>query len=139
MLTTNFITKSTGMMGPLSPTISIPYCLYVTLPDSSADKLISNDGLCKSITFYPVGLSEVSNSEVPVRIYPVPTSGLIHFQSSDVVNSIEVFDFSGRLLLSKNVHTTTGTVDLSNRERGVYLIKLYDSEKLIAVKKLVRE
>lgn len=66
-------------------------------------------------------------SKAKIAVYPNPTKGIA--QLSEVAD-IQVFDASGRLILTKD---KTKEVDLTYLKSGVYFIKTKTSEKLIKI------
>lgn len=71
----------------------------------------------------PVGVSNANASEL--NIYPNPTQDFWYINSEEVVNDIQLFDLSGRLIISKQIQQN-GTIqlDASDLENGFYLIKI---------------
>ena len=72
------------------------------------------------------------NNEQKAILYPNPTRGILNIENKELLN-IQVFDLTGRLIKQYNPSTQ---IDLSNIQRGTYLIKLI-SEKGISVKKII--
>ena len=59
--------------------------------------------------------------------FPNPTSGIVTFafkNTATTINSIEVADILGKTLISKTVHYSNATIDLSALEKGIYLITI---------------
>lgn len=73
-----------------------------------------------------------------VKVYPNPNKGQFQLNLSDNQKaSIEVFDLSGKMILSTNV-SGNETIDLGNAAKGVYLVKV-NSENTVSNKKIVVE
>ncbi len=68
---------------------------------------------------------EVLKGKHSIEIYPNPTSGVVTIQSNSALQSVEVFDTSGKIILREN----SMQVDLSNQREGVYLFKIQTKEK----------
>ncbi|AZB28978.1 T9SS C-terminal target domain-containing protein [Chryseobacterium balustinum] len=68
-----------------------------------------------------LGTSEADVKKISYKLYPNPTSDFAIVESTDKINSIEVFDFSGKKL---NVGVNDNKVDLRNLAAGVYLINV---------------
>jgi hypothetical protein len=85
-----------------------------------------NDSLCppSSIT------SSIKNikSNFLFNVYPNPTQNNFTIQTSSIEKqTINVFDISGKLVLSQNINGTTN-IDVNNLNAGVYNISITNSE-----------
>ena len=80
-----------------------------------------------------VGLEKVS-------IYPNPTNGVINVVSPDArLNTLEIFDVSGRRLQSIDLSTSTQyQVNLSNLQSAVYFIKI-NTDKGSVTKQIIKQ
>jgi YbbR domain-containing protein len=70
-----------------------------------------------------------------VILYPNPTSGLLHIDSDQAVEKIEVYDLLGREVIASGSETQ---VDLSTLSSGVYLVKVH-VENEVHVRKVLKE
>ena len=64
---------------------------------------------------------------VSMSVYPNPSTGvfdLIISESTAVINSILVFNLEGRLLYESQSATSSVTIDLSDLDHGIYLLKI---------------
>jgi uncharacterized delta-60 repeat protein len=77
------------------------------------------------------GLGLLNNVLLPnVIIYPNPTkNGIINLKSNSQINYIEVFDFTGKLVLKEYV--VSNKVDLSILEMGTYLLKFEVNNEVV--------
>lgn len=75
--------------------------------------------------------NQLSTSEISknsdFKIYPNPVVDILHFQGREKVEKVQIFDASGRIILSKGVKRNQ--VDLSHLQTGNYLIKIFTKEK----------
>jgi len=73
---------------------------------------------------------------VNTKLYPNPTSSLITITNSEnIINTIEIISFTGKVIFTKNNNTTKKIIiDISNFESGIYLIKINNK----SVKKLIK-
>jgi len=62
-----------------------------------------------------------------IKIYPNPTNNIIYIEGLDnnKSNTIQIFDVQGKLVLTKTINEK-GTIDLSELNKGVYVIKVGD-------------
>ncbi len=76
--------------------------------------------------------------DTSVKIYPNPTHSLININSDFVINSVELYDIQGRILETSLESSSTTTLDISNRETGIYFLKI-NTENGSKVEKIVKE
>lgn len=73
-----------------------------------------------------------------VKVYPNPSAGLVKIEASSVINSIELYDIQGRLLMAQNEGHATSSLDVSGRAKGVYILKV-NTEKGLKIERLIKE
>ena len=56
-----------------------------------------------------------------LKIYPNPTNGIIHIAGNLLNENVEIYDISGRKVLSVNPEIKS--IDVSSLNTGVYMIK----------------
>lgn len=75
-----------------------------------------------------IEITDASNNINPkhdqVRVYPNPTHGIFHVETNRV-STIDLFDGLGRQLDEINIESKSHTLDLSNRDDGVYFVVVY--------------
>lgn len=90
-------------------------------------------------TDLPVPLSTSNFNASQVSIYPNPTQNLINIhapvEQPEVAN---LFDMSGKLILSVELNENKKSIDLSHLDAGVYLMKIIFADKAVT-HKVVRE
>jgi hypothetical protein len=69
------------------------------------------------------GINDIKNSNI--KIYPNPTNNIINIEglNKNENNTIQVFDVQGKLIITKTINEK-GTIDLSELNKGVYVIKI---------------
>jgi hypothetical protein len=69
------------------------------------------------------GINDIKNSNI--KIYPNPTNNIINIEglTKNENNTIQIFDVQGKLVITKTI-TEKGTIDLSELNKGVYVIKI---------------
>ncbi len=72
-----------------------------------------------------------------VRVYPNPSDGVFYLSTEwhDIL-SWQVYDLKGQLVKSQTLHYSTGVIDITELERGVYILRVqttagYQQQKLI--------
>lgn len=87
------------------------------------------------------GISE--NSTTDITFYPNPTTGIVTVrltpETCNMTPEIQMFDIYGRRLQIIPVTAETTPIDLSRYTNGIYLLKVVDNGKVIAVGKVVKE
>ena len=70
-----------------------------------------------------VSINDIKNSSI--KIYPNPTNNIINIEglNKNENNTIQIFDVQGKLVITKTI-TEKGTIDLSELNKGVYVIKI---------------
>lgn len=75
-----------------------------------------------------------------IGIYPNPSSEMVWVSdntSFPVVN-YSVYDISGRMVLHNTFNTTEKKIDISDLQKGIYLLELYSADKKIVKKIMVQ-
>ena len=69
------------------------------------------------------GINDIKNSNI--KIYPNPTNNIINIEglTKNENNTIQIFDVQGKLVITKTI-AEKGTIDLSELNKGVYVIKI---------------
>ena len=69
------------------------------------------------------GTNDIKNANI--KIYPNPTNNIINIEglNKNENNTIQIFDVQGKLVITKNI-SEKGTIDLSELNKGVYVIKI---------------
>ena len=67
-----------------------------------------------------------------ISIYPNPTNNIINIEglNKNENNTIQIFDVQGKLVSTKIVNER-GTIDLSELNKGVYVIKIGEYAKRV--------
>jgi len=116
--------------------ISTGYSDLAVVNDTVAYALCGGN-ILKTITG---GFSGVRNALIDQQaaIYPNPLTGSLLKVSSPESRQIivELFDISGKQMFSSSFPGPEATVDLSSLRNGFYLVKLWNANSLIGVKKL---
>ncbi|MDH6253636.1 hypothetical protein M2347_003363 [Chryseobacterium sp. H1D6B] len=88
----------------------------------------------KIINAAQLATSEVSSKNT-LTVSPNPTSDFINIKTQEKITSVELFDASGKLVLT----TTTGTdkIKVSELEKGLYLVKI-NTAKGSTTKKMMK-
>jgi len=84
-----------------------------------------------------VGIEE-NNLVDEVKLYPNPAQNQATIESNVVISSLQIMDYTGRILLSQsNVNATQQQLDLSKLGAGMYLVLVKTETGNQTVKTLV--
>ena len=93
---------------------------------------------------YSTFVDTITNSSNPDRIpknlvYPNPSEGIFYLDTRHYkIQSFEVSNLSGKLLVVQNQPQETGIVDLTDLPRGIYIIKIQTIDNQI-VQKIIKK
>ena len=84
------------------------------------------------------GRPALNNEEITqneLTLYPNPTDGLVHLVSSSYITEVSVYDVSGKEIYTLKFDSQPNVeFDISNLQRGLYLVKVSDGENSKAFK-----
>jgi PKD repeat protein len=93
--------------------------------------LIANGPCGADTTTYVLNLEITALDELSASIdmYPNPANDVLTINADQVLDaSIEVYNVSGKLVLSENIQGTTKTINVTNLAKGMYMIKITNNE-----------
>ena len=109
-----------GGVVPVSPNTTTTYTLMGT--DANG---------CSNTTTYElnvtscVGIRNVTNTQSGISLYPNPNNGMFTVELvNGSVNSIELTDVTGRVIMTKTTSDAKVNFDLNNVANGVYYVKI---------------
>jgi len=73
------------------------------------------------------------------EMYPNPASNEVTLSSGDIKADYLILDITGKKIMSGNTNAKEKTIDISELNKGVYLVKFFTSEKYIGTKKLIKK
>ena len=79
---------------------------------------------------YPVGIQEISDNTNDIRIWPNPTTDILHIQLSDGENqdyTYQLFNLTGKLLQGGRLADNHAEIDVRSQTAGVYFLKIENS------------
>src|SRR5690606_23513989 len=82
----------------------------------------------------------VSNPEFishnQTEIYPNPASDIVNISTKSLIKSVEVYSLTGQKI---NSETTSGTLNISHLNKGIYLIKIQLENGRVETHKLIKK
>ncbi|MBO4614719.1 MAG: T9SS type A sorting domain-containing protein [Bacteroidales bacterium] len=82
-------------------------------------------------------VTDIAEENVETSIFPNPSDGLFSISASNI-ESIEVYDITGKLVMQQQVNADNATIDLRNNAKGIYTLKTYTGNN-VKVNKLIVE
>ena len=87
--------------------------------------IITND----AVTLFQATMSIEENiKSIDLKFYPNPTTDYFNITSDTMIQSVELYDFSGRLVRTSLVNDFETKQNVSNLTNGVYLLKIKTQE-----------
>jgi hypothetical protein len=84
-----------------------------------------------------LGVSSVLSKE-SITFFPNPTKNIVHITSKGNITSVQLFDVQGRVLETMTANDDAVDFDLSEKNSGVYFVKIY-TVKGVKVEKIIKE
>jgi predicted outer membrane repeat protein len=106
-----------------APIAGETYQNFVPIENGSYAVMVEN-GVCMASseciiisTFNSAGQDEISAVEV-INLFPNPSNGIVHIESTKALKSIKLYDLNGQLLIDE--HTDFFHLNLMNLSKGIY-------------------
>lgn len=116
-----------------------PYLSWIKIGVKCTENCESNcfgDPICELFT--GGGTSIVTNPVQDVSIYPNPANDVLYIQlDQDLHSSLSIYDMSGALIQSNILDSQVSSVDISNLEHGLYVLKVSNESGLFVSKLIV--
>jgi hypothetical protein len=87
-----------------------------------------------AITVSTLGVADFQ--KMKIKLYPNPTNGLLYIETSQELQSYEVYNLIGQKLLSNSF---TGSIDMKDLSKGTYIIRLTTQEGTVITEKVIKE
>lgn len=79
-------------------------------------------------------ISEIKDTDIIIRVYPNPTSDIINIEGINIEKgSIELFDMSGRLVLTEDIKENKHQINIQDKSVTYYIMKVYNKDKSIVM------
>ncbi|MBO7572574.1 MAG: T9SS type A sorting domain-containing protein [Bacteroidales bacterium] len=81
--------------------------------------------------------NSIAEEKVVSSIYPNPSNGMFSI-SGENIESIEVYDITGKLVMQQKINADNAIIDLTNKAKGIYTLKSSNGNN-VSVSKLIIE
>lgn len=87
-----------------------------------------------------VGIIDFNIPTANVSVYPNPTSGQLTVNSNEAIQSIVIYDLSGRIVEMQNINAeTTAHLNVAHLNSGIYFIKTQLTNKQTKTSKFIKQ
>lgn len=79
-------------------------------------------------------LNTSENNLVNFNYYPNPVIDQLNFNSKNTIDKITIYNLMGQQVLNHNINSNTGSIDLSNLSKGMYLAEITSGSSMTTAK-----
>ncbi|MFT3919260.1 T9SS type A sorting domain-containing protein [Cloacibacterium sp.] len=76
----------------------------------------------------------LNEKDITLKIFPNPVSDFVNIKSKSKINTVQIFDISGKLILNSNL----SKIDIQTLKKGIYIVKV-NTETGIFSEKIIKE
>ena len=129
----NNVLKKDSINQSYTPKQTGNYFVIVTQNGCSSDT-------SKNFNVTNVGISELSNNETNINIFPNPINDKfsIVLDNQNIYYNLEILNTTGQIILNKRLINSVEQIDLSGQAAGVYFIKLQSVNNSI-IRKIIKQ
>ena len=69
-----------------------------------------------------------------IEIYPNPVSNILQIKSSNKIETIELYDYLGRKIISKEIFNQNATVNILTLSAGIFILVIDKNHKFRIIK-----
>ena len=109
--------------------------------DSKIDLATGSSTLSNVSVLLNCNTTDIQNTvmDSKFKVYPNPSNGLFVLEGLNIESTVEVMDYTGRVIyIEKNVNTNH-IIDLKEKQEGIYFFRITDKEKNLIQGKLLYE
>ncbi len=126
----------------IEPTTAIVNGDVILLSYDGTDVTAEDNGVLAAITDQAVtnnvAVSSIHDATfTDIKIYPNPFTDVINVSSESIIESVEISDISGKLLIQQSAADNSVSIPVSNLKQGSYFITIRNSKKL-SIQKLIK-
>ncbi len=122
-----------------------PYLSWIKIGKKctdGCDTACFGEPICEYLVsqYNPTAISKVNIPELNITVFPNPANGTINVLFNEMVNDnteLNIFDMTGKLVYNQNILNQRTQVDISQLQKGFYLVKFGNQKGESVVKLLV--
>lgn len=96
--------------------------------DANGDLLYKTGYTLNVMDPFSIGLGEYASEEI--LVYPQPAINQLHIESESIIYGIELYDLSGRMVLSENANSNKITINTNACPPGLYVLRISGSNRV---------
>ena len=81
---------------------------------------------------------QINENNENVLVYPNPTNNVLYIKSNQPIESIFLYDITGKNIIKKQTKNNFNQLDISNLRNGIYVLHLVDENQKITVKQVIK-
>ncbi len=96
----------------------------------------------QSVNYFHATIVNINNNKINsgIKVYPNPVNENLNFVSENKINSIEIFDLTGKsITLQTEINNKSIRINVSNLRQGIYFYKIIDNKGNIKTKKFIKQ
>jgi hypothetical protein len=82
------------------------------------------------------GVEEWNKNKGQIVIYPNPGNGIFSLQTESEISTVEIVDMLGEIVYSSG-NFSSNRIDISNRPKGIYFIRVEDKKNRVHSGKII--
>ncbi len=91
-----------------------------------------------------LAIEEQEGLSLNTKVYPNPSAGnfFVDFDQKHQIDTITIYDITGRIIKSQNINSTTNAhaeINLYSQPKGVYIVKLSSKNTIVDAKRIIIE
>jgi CubicO group peptidase (beta-lactamase class C family) len=100
-----------------------------------------DDALWDYINKLDCATSSISeDSFILNSIFPNPITSYLNINNQNLnINNVKVYDIYGKIIFNSNIYNSTLKIDLTNVEKGIYIVELEQKNRRISRTKFIKE
>jgi hypothetical protein len=101
---------------------------FIPIYNGSYGVVVFQNGCYDTSICFTVNSADLLDEEMAnIKIYPNPSSGIFNLEASELVGKdMKVFDLNGRLIEEIKIEKELTKIDLTEKQRGVYILRIED-------------
>jgi hypothetical protein len=73
-----------------------------------------------------------------LSVYPNPSNGYVTISANSLINRVEIFDVSGKLVHTSSINSIQTTINTHSFEKGMYILKAQNKNNINTTKLFIK-